>query len=232
MGGERMNRKLLLVVSVLVAATILAGSVGSTLAETTCFDHEYAGMNCVIDVPGKTLIRLVVYGQMEGDYYPMHGYADRVQIQVWTGTAFKTVVGFEDNPVRSAFSFGLGLGTVENVVKQGNIQANRDEDTNTNMFFWNVPLVIPATSNTPAVTLPPGKLFITGFGSLIHSSYPKTAVGPNGWYYSIEADYYKGTASFFCVEWGCKWVSVGSAYAGTSQEPRIIVDRIWSWWHA
>jgi hypothetical protein len=217
---------------------MLMGTLNIALAtETNHVDYERVGLNCVVDVPDKPLLRMVAYGQMYGDYYSGNGHADRIQISVRVNNAWKVVVGYEDNPTRSAFSESLGMGVEEHVVKPGQIQVLRDEDSNTNMLFWNVPLEIPATDATDAFTLPPGKIFVTGYGSLVHYVYPTTpgtyqSVGNAGWSYSIVADYYKGTGSFFCKEWGAKWVAIGGGTWTGSNEPRAIVGRVWTWVHA
>ncbi len=225
-----MNKKSHVIVILLIVAMI-GSSFSWALAATVQTDYESAGASCVINVPDKPLIRLVAYGQMYGDYYSGNNHADRIQILVWTGTGWRYVAGYEDNPTRSAFSDSLGLGTVEYVVAPGQIQVLRDEDNNINMVHWNIPLVCPATVNTPEVTLPPGKLVLQGFGELKPMGpYSNLAIGTEGWTYSLSGHYYSATASFFCVDWDCKWVTVGNGYTG-SLEPRIVVDRVWTWNH-
>ncbi len=201
-------------------------------------DYQAVGAVCNIDVEGQTLIRLTAYGQMYGDYYSGNGHVDRLMVGVFTGAfnptsglpVFKTVVGYEDNPTRSEFSDSLGMGTEEYAVEYGQIQVLRDEETNTFMVHWNIPLVCPETSNTPAVTLPPGKLVIQGAGSLksIPAGY-SGSIGTEGWTYGLSGNYYSGTAKLFCVDWDCKWTSVGDSYAGTSQEPRGQLNWVWTW---
>ncbi len=225
-----MNRKIIVIFLVLMATAILASSISSAFAVTTYTDHEHAGATCVIDVPGKTMIRLIAYGQMYGDYYS--GKADRIQILVYTGSGWRYVVGYEDVPERSAFSAGLGLGTVENVVEPGQIQVLRVGESTTVMVHWNIPLVCPATDTTPAVTLPPGKLVVVGFGEAKPVTVSNAPIGTTGWKYSIVATYHSATATLFCEGWDYKWLPVGAAFAGTSLEPRSIDDRIWTWTHA
>jgi hypothetical protein len=241
---KRMKGKLIFLV--LLIASMASTTVNTALAETYQTDHEHAGVNCNINVEGQPLIRLVAYGQMVGDYYSGNGHADRLQILVHTGSynpttglpVFKYVAGYEDNPTRSAFSVSLGLGTVEYVVEPGQIQVLRVGKSSTIKVHWNIPLVCPATTAsslggaTPAVTIPPGKLVVEGFGDskpLAVSSW--TTIGTTGWKYKLEATYHSGTATLFCVGWDCKWIPVGDAFAGSSQEVRSIDDRIWYWYH-
>lgn len=213
--------------------------IGSTfnvaLATTVQTDYEFAGAACIINIPDKPLVRIIAYGQMYGDYYSGNNHADRIQIQVLTtdGTnTWKYIAGYEDNPTRSAFSDSLGLGTIENTVEYGQIQVLRDEDNNINMVHWNIPLVCPATDNTPAVTIPPGKLVLQGYGDLrTNTPQNNIPIGTTGWTYSLTGHYYYSNAKFFCVNWDCKWVTVGDGYA-TSLAPRIQVDRVWIWNHA
>ncbi len=227
-----MNRKFLSVIAFLTAI-ILAGSIGATFATITQHDYERAGANCVIDVSGKPLFRIVAYGQMVGDYYS--GKADRLMVQEYFGGGWKTVVAYEDNAVRNAFSVSLGAANPEIVVKPGWIQMLRDEESIVIKVQWNKPLEIPAAGGLPEATIPPGMVVITGSGNLKLSTTPgyptPVAFGEGGWSYTVYAHYYSGTAIFFCQEWGCKWVPVGAAYTGSS-EPRVIVDRVWTWTHA
>jgi hypothetical protein len=221
------NRKILLF-EISFIAILLVGNVYMALATTVYTEYESAGAACVIDVPDKPLIRLVAYGQMYGDYYSGNNHADRIQILVWTGTGWRYVAGYEDNPTRSEFSDGLGLGTFEYVVKPGQIQVLRDQENNINMVHWNIPLECPATDTTPAVTLPPGKLVLQGFGELKTSGpYSNLPIGTTGWTYSVVGHYYSATASFFCEDWDCKWVTVGEGRTDT----RVFVDRTWTWMH-
>jgi len=228
-----MNKKIAGTVIAFLITIIFTSSFGIAFAAITQHDYERAGGNCVIDVAGKPLFRLVAYGQIVGDYYS--GRADRLMVQELISGTWTTVVAYEDNAYRSEFSVSLGSANPEYVVKPGWIQILRDEDSKILMVHWNKPLVCPATGGLPAVTIPPGILVITGAGDLKLATTPNyptpVKFGPNGWYYTIYAHYYSGTASFFCEDWDCKWVSVGAAYTG-SQEPRVIVDRVWTWTHA
>jgi len=235
-----MNKAVLVMATALLAVAMLAVSVNTALAVTIYTDHEYAGANCVIDVPGHTMMRLAVYGQMYGDYY--NGRAERIQIQVHTGQftpaglpVFKNVAAYEDNPTRSAFSLQqIALGLAENLVEPGQIQVLRVGESNTVMVHWNVPLVCPATGSpnpTPAVTLPPGKLVVRGYGEAISGSTPPTSIGPNNWQYSIVLTYYLASATLFCEGWDYKWLPVAQQFAGTTMEPRSVTDILWTWTH-
>ena len=210
----------------------MGSSLSLALAATIQTDYEFAGASCIINVPDKPLIRLVAYGQMYGDYYSGNNHADRIQLLTWTGSAWRYVAGYEDNPTRSAFSDSLGLGTEEHVVAPGQIQVLRDEDNNINMVHWNIPLECPDTDTTDPATLPPGKLVLQGSGSLQTMTPVNNApIGTTGWTYSLSGHYYSATAKLFCVDWGCKWVTVGDGYSGSSA-PRVVTDRVWTWNHA
>ncbi len=234
-GGEKLNKKWVCIIVFLITA-ILCSNLSLALATTVQTDYENAGASCINNVPGQPEVRIVVYGQMYGDYYSGNNHADRIQIllKITSGPSigsWKYIVGYEDNPTRSAFSDSLGLGTVENVVKYGQIQMLRDEDNNINTVHWNIPLVCPATDNTPAVTLPPGKLMLQGYGDLKTNTPQNNApIGETGWTYSLTGHYYSATAKFFCVDWNCKWITVGEGYA-SNLSPRAQVDRVWTWNH-
>lgn len=233
-----MNRKALVIAVALLAVVILAASVNTALAETVYTDHEYAGGNSIIDVPGQTIIRLIISGRMEGDYYS--GKADRIQINVHTGQfnaaglpVFKQVAAYEDNPTRNAFSVGLSTGQVQNLVKPWQIQIVRI--CKTCIVYWTVPLVAPATDGpnpTPAVTLPPGFLVLRGYGEA-HSMYiPPTSIGTTGWKVEINnPSYYNATATLFCPGWRyCG--PVAEDYVGAiTHNPRVVTDRTWTWTH-
>ena len=235
-----MNRKILLLFLVLTATLILACNFNMVFATTTYVDYEHAGALIYIQVPGSgTWIRLNVFGQMQGNYYDGHHNADRFMIYVLKtgGDPSKTsdwvaVSGYEDNPTRSAFSDSLGLGTVENVVAPGNIQVLKDLDANTITVHWNIPLVIPATSSTPAATIPPGKIVLSEYGTLQYSTSPGfpsfVAIGPMGWGVKYEYHYYLATGSFFCQDWNIKWQPAGIGPLA-SQIPRAVMDRVWTW---
>lgn len=230
-----MNRKILSTALVLLSLAILSTSVDSAFATITYNEEIHAAANCVIDVPGQTMVRLQIYGQMYSDYYP--GRGERIQIQVHTGQfsgglpVFKNVAAYEDNPTRSDFSkYQIAIGLSENLVDPGEIQVLRVGKTNTVMVHWNIPLVCPATTSTPAVTLPPGKLVIEGYGDPVSINYPPTSIGPNNWMYSIVGSYYIAHATFFCEGWDYKWLPVAEQFAGTSMQPRSS-ESVWTWTH-
>jgi hypothetical protein len=246
-GGEkRMNRKILLTVMVLVAVAMLAASFNLAFAETINVDYEGAGGGCIIIVPGSgTWIRLAIGGQMHGNYYSANGHgAERIQIYVRSGGSdasptWKSVSAYEDNPARCAFSAGLGVASeVEHLVKPGQIQVLREGGSNTIMVHWNIPLECLATGGsnpTPAVTIPPGKLVLEGYGDIMTA----TPVGPvsfgsAGWTIAYSYHYYRAEATLFCVDWNYKWEPVGQlpAESPASLLPRAVVDRVWTWTHA
>ncbi len=228
-----MNRKILL--TVLTLAVVLLGTTYTVFAETVYTEHDYAVANCVIDVPGRTMIRLIAYGQMYGDYFP--GRAERIQITVHTGQfsgglpVFKSVTAYEDNPIRSDFSkYQIALGLSENLVEPGQIQVLRVGKSNAVMAHWTVPLVCPATSTTPAVTLPPGKLVLEGDDEAHSFTTSSTSIGPNNWKYSAVGTYNHAKATLFCVSWDYKWLPVAEQFVGTSMEPRVS-EQSWTWTH-
>ena len=225
-----MNRKILLLVIALIA-TMIGSSVNMAYASTVYTEYIRVGGACVINIPDKPLIRLVAYGQMYSDFYSGNNHVDDIRISIWTGTAWKRVAGYVDNPTRSEFSDGLGTGTVEYAVEPGKIQVLRDEENNINMVHWNIPLECPATTATPAVTIPPGKLVLQGSGELKTISYSNVPIGTTGWQYSFTGSYYYATAKFFCVDWKCKWVPVGAGYTGP-YAPLAYVNWEWTWTHA
>jgi hypothetical protein len=235
---KKVKRKNLSILLVLTATMILACNFSTVFATTTYVDNEHAGGSAIINLPDHTpWVRIVAFGQMNGDYYSRPP-ADRFQLYVRTGgtdaaPTFTVVAGYEDNAVRSAFSASLGLGTVEHVVKNGQIQVIKDEVTNAIIIRWNIPLEFPATASTPAITIPPGKLVIEPTGDLRLGSvgFPNpVSLGSAGWKVQYTYHYYFGTASFFCQDWNCKWVSVGQGFSGSLQ-PTAVMDRVWTWTH-
>ena len=94
------------------------------------------------------------------------------------------VASYEDNPTRMAFSTAVGQGGINqfHLVRRDQIQIFGV--CKTVFVYWTIPLVAQATTNTPAVTLPPGCLVLRGFGDLISSVRPGSY--PSGWSYSFE----------------------------------------------
>ena len=220
-----------------MALVVLTTSVNTALAVTVNTDHQYAGGNSIIDVPGQTRVSLIV-GRMEGDYYS--GKADRIQIAVDTGTLlpnglprFKGVASYEDNPTRHAFSVGLGTSGVKTLVKPGHIQILRIGKTNDVIIHWTIPLVAPATTApypTPEVTLPPGKLVLRGYGDAFSGYTPPMPIGTTGWTVEINTpSIYNATATLFCQGWNYKWKPVAEDFVGTAFEPKSVTDRTWTW---
>lgn len=240
-----MKKAVLVMYATLVVVAMFAASINMAFATTTNVDYERAGASCIIEVPGSGIwVRFSISGQMYGNYYSgnEHG-AERIQIYVRTGgpdsaPTWKSVSAYEDNLERSAFSAGLGVASeVQHFVKKGQIQVLREGDSNIIMVHWNVPLVCLATdapNPTPAVTIPPGKLKLEGYGDIISP----TPVGPvsfgsTGWTIAYSQHYYYATAIIFCQDWNYKWEPLGqnlptSAYS----TPRAVVDRVWTWAHA
>ena len=232
-----MKRKIAVIVVAFMAVAMLIVSANTVFAETVYTEHDYAVANCVIDVPGHIMMRLTVWGQMYGDFYS--GRAERLQILVHTGQfsgtpplpVFRAVAAYEDNPTRSDFSkYNISLGLSENLVKPGQIQVLRVGKSNTVMVHWNIQLVCPATSTTPAVTLPPGKLVLEGDDEAHSFSIPTTSIGPNLWKYAAVGTYYHAKASLFCEGWDYKWLPVAEQFVGTSMETRSS-EQIWTWTH-
>ncbi len=232
-----MNRKVLLIV--LALAVALLATPYTVFAETVYTEHDYAVGNSVIDVPGRTMIRLIAYGQVYGDFY--RGRAERIQITVHTGQfdsaglpVFKNAAGYEDNPIRSDFSkYQVAIGISENLVEPGQIQVIRVGKSNTVMVHWNVPLVCPATGGsnpTPAVTLPPGKLVLEGDDEEHSYNVPLTSIGPNNWKYSVVGSYHHAKATLFCEGWDYKWLPVAEQFVGTTMQPRS-TEMTWTWVH-
>lgn len=227
-----MNTKVLVMSVALFAVAMLTVSVGTALAEPVYTDHDDAGGNIIIDVPGQTMIRLILSGRMKGDYYS--GIADRIQINVHTGQfnpttglpVFRAVSAYEDNPTRNAFSVGLNTGQVQNLVKPWQIQIIRI--CKTCIVYWTIPLVAPATTTTPEVTLPPGFLVLKGHGEAMSTSTALTSIGTTGWKYSTDVpSLYNATATLFCPGWHyCG--PVAEDYVGTTMEPKLITDRTWT----
>jgi hypothetical protein len=209
---------------------------GYAITPTTTYTEEVnAAANCIIDISGQTMVRLQNYGQMYSDYYS--GRGERIQIQVHTGLfsgglpVFKNVAAYEDNPTRSDFSKSqIAIGLSENLVNPDQIQVSREGKSKTVMVEWNVPLVCPATTNTPAVTIPPGTLMIEGYGDPVSINYLPTSIGPNDWKYSIVGSYYNAHATFFCQDWDYKWLPVAEQFVGTSMQPRSS-ESVWTWAH-
>jgi hypothetical protein len=233
-------RKAVLVIAIaLMGLATLTANINIVLSETTYTEPDHAGGNCIIDVPGYTMIRLLFTGHATSDYYD--GKADRIQVNVHTGQftpaglpVFKAVSAYEDNPTRNLFSIGLVTGQVQNLVEPGQIQILRVGKNNTIMVHWNIPLFAPATGGanpTPEVTVPPGMLLLQGYGEALSGSTALTAIGNTGWKYSTESTYYSAKATFFCEEWNYKWLPVAEQYAGTSMVPRALTDRVTIWWH-
>jgi hypothetical protein len=222
----------------LMVAAMLTASVNTALAETVYTEHEY-GVTSVIDVPGKTMIRLVLSSYKGSDYYS--GKANRFQVAVHTGSfspttglpIFKIVSAYEDNPTRNAFSVGLGTAQVQNLVKPWQIQIVRM--CNTTIAYWTIPMVAPATGGsnpTPEVTLPPGMLVVRRYGeAMAVAPTPPTSIGTTGWKYSIPEGgiFYIAEATLFCPGWRyCG--PVGEAYAGTPLRSTVR-SQTWIWTH-
>jgi hypothetical protein len=181
------------------------------------------------------MIRLTAYGQVYGDYF--HGRGERFQIMVHTGQfsgglpVFKNVAAYEDNPTRSDFSkYQVAIGISENLVEPGQIQVIRVGKSSTVMVHWNIPLVCPATSTTPLVTIPPGKLVVEGYGDPVSYTTPTTQIGPNSWSYSVVGSYFRANATFFCESWDYKWLPVAGQFFGTNMQPRC-GESVWTWTH-
>jgi hypothetical protein len=237
---KKMNRKILSGFFALMASIMLAACFSTAFALTTNVDYEHAGALCYIQIPDSgTWVRLQVFGQMQGNYYDGHHNADRIIVSVLipgsnpgTTSNWVAAAGYEDNPTRSKFSAGLGIGSVEYAVKSGKIQVLREGDSNTVMVHWNIPLVAPATAKTPAVTIPPAKITLQGYGDIIYSTSPGfpgyVAIGSTSWGVNYEYHYYLSNGLFFCNEWGIKWQTAGQGPL-TTQIPRVIVDRVWTW---
>jgi len=233
-----MNKKVLVMAVALFAVVVLAANANSVLATITYTEEMHAAANCVIDVPGQTMIRLTAYGQMYSEFYS--GRGERFQILVHTGQfsgglpVFKNVAAYEDNPTRSDFSkYQIAIGLVENLVEPGQIQVIRVGKSNTVMVHWNIPLVCPATGGsnpTPAVTLPPGKLVLEGDDEAHSFNTPSTKIGPNNWNYSAVGTYYHAKATLFCEGWDYKWLPVAEQFVGTSMQPRVS-EQSWTWMH-
>jgi hypothetical protein len=122
-----MNKRIFGLLMASLIILMLSCTFNMTSATTTCIDYEQAGGSAIINLSEHTpWVRIVAFGQMNGDYYSGPP-ADRLQLYVRTGgtdqaPTFTGVAGYEDNAARSAFSDSLGMGTVEHVVKNGQIQ--------------------------------------------------------------------------------------------------------------
>lgn len=223
-----MNKKVLMIAVALIVA-ISASSIAPALAESVRSDYQYAGGVAVIDVPGHPKIRLTAMGLCSRDF----GRSDRIHIQVDTNPTgdpnWVYVSAYEDNPERCAWSASLGGAAVQNLAKRWQIGVFRI--CKTNFVYWRIPLIAPATDDTPEVVLPPGFLVLRGYGEINTEQVPPVGapitavpIGTAGWYFRIESSYYDADATLFCRGWRyCG--PVGEDFDDT----RSVKNNIWTW---
>jgi hypothetical protein len=216
------NRKILIIAMIVMAAVMLAASINMAFATTTYYDYMSAGGSVVVDVPGQTPV-LVYLWHGVGSYYS--GTADRIMLVVLsTGL----VAGYENNPARHAFSASIGTGYPEFLVKPWQIGIFRIGKTS--VAYWTVPLVVPASDGHPAVTIPPGVLVLQGQGDLLYESVPTTPIGTLGWSYAVDYYYWDATVTLFCPGWHF-FGSVGAAttWGPFGLAPQSFKFQAWTW---
>jgi hypothetical protein len=229
-----MKKKLILgtILTLSLAFIVSAACVAPAFAITTHKERLGAAGTTLIDVPGHTAVIVLAQHFDWGDFYK--GSADRLQFFVSTGLPapappFKPVATFEDNPTRIAFSQVVGKGAPVTLVMVGRCQIETYQICKTVVVHWKIPLVIPATSAspagpaTPAVTLPPGFLVLRGYGDA-QSDVSDGGFPISGWSYTYEATGYNAKATLFCQGWHY-WGPVGE----TGRQPSIATKGTITW---
>jgi hypothetical protein len=199
-----MRKKLVLgtLITLSLITLVLAATVNTALAVTTKTEHMKAAGTSLIDVPGHPKILIVAQHMGQSDFYK--GDADRINLFVFFttpsgGTGLRLVSAYEDNPDRWAFSNQVGGGPpgTRPLVEKWQIQIFRI--CKTVFVYWTIPLVMPATTTTPEVTLPPGFLVFRGYGDAESSG--GVVNFPSGWTSTTETTGYDAKATLFCPDW-------------------------------
>jgi hypothetical protein len=220
------------VIAGFLAFVVLATCLTPAFAATVYTEHENAGGVTRIYLEGQTEKTIILIADHfdNGEF----GKADRIQITVGTTSGgYKPVIAYEDNAERCAFlqslgsvSSGPGFPAFIKLVKPGHIQILRVGKSKTIMVHWNIPLVAPATSNTPEVVLPPGMLVFQG-GDTSHPTLPRSSTTTfSAWTLVTQSNIqaYVADVSLFCQDWDYKWKP-----APGTMTPYIFTDRTWTW---
>jgi hypothetical protein len=220
---KKVNGRIFRIAIVVIAAAMLTVSVNMAFATTTYYDFMTAGGQCVIDVPGQPPIYFLAW-HMTGNYYS--GSADR--LMVYVGPSFVPVAGWENKPARYAFSISLGMtGFTTYLVKPWEIGSFRIDKTS--VTYWTIPLVIPATTSTPAVTIPPGLLVFNGHDGLQYGTLGGS-IGTKGWSFSLVNYYYDATVTLFCPGWHfLGTVGAASTWGPYGLGPESFESQTWTW---
>lgn len=183
------------------------------------FEQQGSGGRCTIDVLGNP--RVIVTAQHFGwsDFY--EGKGDRFSIFVYPATGSPRLVSaYEDNPTRYLFStqtISPGI-TQRYLVNRALIQIKRVDQTVT--IYWNIPLVAEATTTTPAVTIPPGRIELQGFGDpttrIEHGAFD------SGWNYDSQIKLFSATGTLFLPSWN---------YEGPVTGASIVTEGTFTWTH-
>jgi hypothetical protein len=192
-----MRKKLVLesLTALSIAIFVLAACANLAYAvPVTKTEHLDAGGGVLIDVPGHPKILVVAMHMDRSDFY--EGNADRINLFA----PGKPLTAYEDNPERKAFSDQVGGGPpgTRPLVKKWQIQTFRI--CKTVFIYWTIPLVMPATTLTPEVTLPPGCLVLQGYGDAkvgdSVTPFPST-----GWTMASHVTGYDAKATLLCPSW-------------------------------
>lgn len=204
------NKKALTALSLVLAVMFISTTINSVFA-LEVNEHQYAGGRALIQVPGGPMIRLVMY-RLSGDFGRV---CDRIHIAVALESnpeAFAVVMGWEDNPDRKAFSDLVGLGD-NTLVKRWQIQVITI--CKTTIAWWTIPLEVPATDDTQAVTVPPGLIILKGSGDKLTSETVTPIV-------TVTAkESYVAEGKLYCRGWG--------SVSTTGDWGRVVKDTDWHW---
>ena len=238
-----MKRKLLNVALVLCLATFMSviafSPVLAAISPGTYTDHQNAVAMAIIEVEGKGRLAIDI---IHYDYGSLgSGDVIRVGVVVVTSTGAEQVLPvavFTDNPQRMPLFqaiYSRYPTSIQLVSDPSAIEIRRCGKSLNIHGVWDIALVVPDTTWTtpsgpntvPGFTVPPGKLFVVGYGDVV-TGFSESGSQTNPlvpYYQTVTWSGHYGDATFVCPTWkfgGPVGLSEGSLRTGMRTDATVV----------
>jgi hypothetical protein len=203
-GGESMNRKTLLIASVLIAVTFSMPFVTPASAAITYSEHiSIMGEDIIIiipDVTPSTGLRITFAHFDGGD----HGVRDNMALYLYKGAPqnrWILTAWYSDTDEGYAYIHDLLAGGFQ-VTKQLKPNELQVRGTTNVIGRWTVPLVSPAVQalGFPEIIVPPGHVTLNQYGDVMTGTVAPVTF-PSGFVFTVDWTGYKADGHAVIPEW-------------------------------